>query len=445
MNNSIHSRILVSAFITLLLFMGLTGLVLDEAFQNNVKQAQRDNLRTQVYSLLAAAELDDNNQLQLPAEVTEPRLNLAESSLVARVLDSKGKTIWSSLSAQTVSLPEVLQPETGKFRFSSFSHARQHYTLVNFATSWVTDSDEAAFTFQVAQNNRVLDEQIILFRQNLWGWLAGVSLVLLLGQFLILRWGLKPLRQVASDLLEIEQNKKQRLKGRYPKEIEPLTNNLNALLDSAEQQLARYRDALGNMAHSLKTPIAVLQGILNKAEGQINSSEKTTALEQIKTINAIVEYQLQRAATVGKAQLKEACRIKPVAEKISNTLNKVYQDKQVKLDIDMHDDIRMAIDEGDLYELLGNLLENAYKWCQQQVRIKAIKENNKTGIIIEDDGPGISDAMQEKILKRGQRADETTPGHGLGLAMVNDMLLLYQGSMQVSRSPLGGAMITITL
>ncbi len=425
--------------------MGLTGLVLDEAFQNNVRQAQRDNLRTQVYSLLAAAELDENNQLQLPVEVTEPRLNLAESSLVARVLNSKGKPVWSSLSAQTISLPVVTQTEPGKFRFSVFSHDKQHYTLVNFATRWLTDKEEAAFTFQVAQNNRIAEDQITLFRHNLWGWLAGVSLVLLLGQFLILRWGLKPLRQLASDVLKIEQNKKQRLDGRYAKEIEPLTNNLNALLDSAEQQLVRYRDALGNMAHSLKTPIAVLKGILNKAESQIERSEKETALEQIKTINTIVEYQLQRAATVGKAQLKEACRIKPIAEKISNTLKKVYQEKQVKLVLAIDDDIRMPIDEGDLYELLGNLLENAFKWCQHQVSIKAVKENNKTLVTIEDDGPGISDEIQEKVLKRGQRADETTPGHGLGLAMVNDMLLLYQGSMQISRSPLGGAMITITL
>ena len=425
--------------------MGLTGLVLDEAFQNNVRQAQRDNLRTQVYSLLAAAELDENNQLQLPVEVTEPRLNLAESSLVARVLNNKGEDVWSSLSAQTISLPVITQAEPGKFHFSVFSHDRQHYTLVNFATRWVTDKEEVAFTFQVAQNNRIAEDQITLFRHNLWGWLAGVSLVLLLGQFFILRWGLKPLRQLASDVLKIEQHQKQRLDGRYPKEIEPLTNNLNALLDSAEQQLVRYRDALGNMAHSLKTPIAVLKGILNKAESQIDSSEKETALEQIKTINTIVEYQLQRAATVGKAQLKEACRIKPIAEKISNTLNKVYQEKQVKLVLAIDNDIRMPIDEGDLYELLGNLLENAFKWCQHQVSIKAVKENNKILLTIEDDGPGISDQMQKKILKRGQRADETTPGHGLGLAMVNDMLLLYQGSMQITRSSLGGARITITL
>ena len=171
----------------------------------------------------------------------------------------------------------------GKFSFSNTENEKKTYTLVNFTTQWVTDNSEKTYIFQVAENNEVLNSQISLFRKNLWGWLAGVSFVLIVIQTLILRWGLKPLRYVAEDLLEIENGQEKRLSAEYPKEITPLTQNLNQLLDSSQQQLSRYRDALGNMAHSLKTPIAVLQGIFNSTD----SKDKETALQQLKTINSI--------------------------------------------------------------------------------------------------------------------------------------------------------------
>ena len=156
-----------------------------------------------------------------------------------------------------------------------------------------------------------------------------MEILLIIVQTLILRWGLKPLRHVAEDLIKIEEGKKIKLSDNYPKEITPLTNNLNQLLDSSSQQLKRYRDALGNMAHSLKTPIAVLQGIVNKT----TSEDKNTALEQISTINNIVEYQLKRAATIGQKQLTHHNNLRSIAEKILNSLQKVYADKNITLEI----------------------------------------------------------------------------------------------------------------
>lgn len=441
MNFSIHSRILFSALIILTLFMGLTGIVLDKAFRNNITNLQQENLRTQIYTLLASAELNDNGKLLLPADMTEPRLNLSESTLHSRVVTNKNKVVWQSKSMLNINLPFICNREIGKFSFSKMTHNKNSFTLVTFTTQWITDSGEKTYIFQVAENENILSSQINLFRKNLWGWLAGVSFILIIIQTLILRWGLKPLRYVAEDLLKIENGNEKRLGSEYPKEITPLTKNLNQLLDSSQQQLIRYRDALGNMAHSLKTPIAVLQGII----ANTTIKEKETALEQLKSINTIVEYQLQRASTVGQLQFAEAITLRPITEKIVNTLNKVYKDKNVDSQVEIPDTLSIKVDEGDLFEILGNLIENAFKWCNNKVLLSAHINNGKTQLTIEDDGPGIDEKECELILLRGQRADQTTPGHGLGLAMVSDMLLLYEGSMQISKSSLGGAKIVINI
>lgn len=421
--------------------MSLTGILLDSAFRNNAFKSQQENLRTQIYTLLATAELNDKNILQLPEEITEPRLNITESDLHARVITIDKKIIWRSKSILNTPLAVAEKILPGKFYFSEFSFNNQLYTLVNFSTQWVNPAGEQTYIFQLAENRNILDLQLDRFRKSLWGWLAAVSFLLIIIQTLILRWGLKPLRHVAEDLITIEKGKTNKLSGEYPKEITPLTNNLNQLLDSSQQQLTRYREALGNMAHSLKTPIAVLQGIINAT----TSKDKSIALEQLATIYNIVEYQLQRAATAGRLQSTEAVDLELVAGKIIKSLLKVHGEKNIKVTINIPAKTMLKIDQGDLYELLGNLLENAFKWCHKKIQITATNIHQQTQITIEDDGPGISKEKRERILLRGQRADQNTPGHGLGLAMVNNILLLYKGSITISDSHSGGAKIIIKI
>ena len=441
MKFSIHSRILFSALIILILFMGLTGLLLNQAFRNNVENSQRENLRIQVYTLLAAAELDENNHLQLPDEITEPRLNITESGLHARVITADKKIIWQSKSMlnKNIEVPENIL--TGKFYFSAFRLKQDTYTSLNFATQWISEEGEKIYIFQIAENQNVFNSQIILFQKNLWGWLAGVSFILIIIQTLILRWGLKPLRHVAEDLIEIEKGKSKQLNAEYPKELTPLTNNLNQLLESSQLQLTRYREALGNMAHSLKTPIAVLQGLINVT----SCKDKELALEQLSTINNIVEYQLQRASAAGRLQPAELIALQPVTEKIISSLAKVHRDRNISVVLEVPANLMIKIDQGDIFELLGNLLENAFKWCNKKVSVTAQQINDQALIIIEDDGPGINESEKKRILLRGQRADQNTPGHGLGLAMVNDILLLYKGELKITDSKLGGAKIVIKL
>ncbi len=442
MKHSIHARVLISALVILVLFMSLTGFVLDEAFRNNAEKSQQENLRTQIYALLANAELDDeNNNLTLPEEITEPRLNIIDSNLHARVISANNQLVWQSKSLFNFNISVPTDITAGEFYFSKVRHDEQTYTALNFSTLWISDRQEKQYIFQIIENRNVLDAQISLFRKNLWGWLAGISFLLVIIQMFILRWGLTPLRHVANDLSQIEQGHATKLSDNYVKEITPLTNNLNQLLESSSQQLTRYRDALGNMAHSLKTPIAVLQGIVSS----FKDNDKKIANEQIETINNIINYQLQRASTAGKTRLSGFTNVYSIADKIINALEKVYKDKNVEVKYAGNKDISIKIEQGDLYELLGNVIENAFKWCNKKINVSVEKINGQVRISIEDDGPGIDDKIEKRILIRGQRADENTPGHGLGLAMVKDMLLLYDGSLEFKKSNLGGAGIIITM
>ena len=216
-----------------------------------------------------------------------------------------------------------------------------------------------------------------------------------------------------------------------------LTDNLNHLLVRERAQQQRYRDALADLAHSLKTPLALLKGVAG--DPQLLSQ---TLPEQLERMNHIVAYQLQRASTAGAARFAVALAVNPVLDKTAASLRKVYAEKGLQLDI-VADEVLWKIDEGDLYELLGNLLDNACKWCRQRVRVTLASDADALHLEVADDGPGVADP--QAILRRGVRADEQVPGHGIGLAMIADIVHAYGGELAIRRSNLGGASFCVTL
>jgi two-component system sensor histidine kinase PhoQ len=246
----------------------------------------------------------------------------------------------------------------------------------------------------------------------------------------------------------METGRTQTLHGRYPAELQPLADNLNTLLVNARAHLERYRDALGNLAHSLKTPLAVLRATV-EAKTPVEELRMVTQ-EQLQNMNDIVEYQLQRAAVAGRTALSAPLPVAPTAQKILSALGKVYGSKSIRAELDISSDVIFHGDEGDLLEVLGNLADNAFKWAKARVCIEAHNESgDKSGprftLRVEDDGPGIEPDQVSLVRARGARADAATPGHGLGLAMVQEVVQLYGGVLEISRSPLGGAAVEVRL
>ena len=215
-------------------------------------------------------------------------------------------------------------------------------------------------------------------------------------------------------------------------------------MKNSTAQLERYRNALSDLAHSLKTPLAVLR---NEIEELPDGSDARRSLEeQVQRMDLTVQYQLQRAAASGRTALTPSVGILPVAERIRNSLLKVYSDKSLDFEIDLSPTLLFKGDEGDLTELLGNLLDNACKWAARRVRLRGSEQGEDLTLVIEDDGPGVSQAALAHLRERGARGDPTRPGQGIGLAVVDELVSgVYGGSIEVDRSDLGGARIQIRI
>jgi two-component system sensor histidine kinase PhoQ len=229
-----------------------------------------------------------------------------------------------------------------------------------------------------------------------------------------------------------------------------LTTSLNTLVHNERERRERYRHALDDLAHSLKTPLAVLRGA---SEASAAPAELDTAVRaQVDRMAEIVDYQLRRASTAGRSVMAATVPVAAVARKVVDALAKAYRDKQVRCRIDIDPALRFHGDEGDLMELLGNLLDNAHKWCRHEVRLEAralataAAASARLSIRVEDDGPGFPAAEGDRLFERGMRADQVREGHGIGLAVVRDIVRVYEGTVALGKSgALGGAEVTVSL
>lgn len=448
MMKSLSGRLRIAASGVLVAFLGLTGLTLDRAFRDSALAAVHERLQAQVYMLLGAANLDTFNRLTLPQALPEARFSTPDSGLYADVMDNQGNLVWRSPSLLGMALPffpAVRTPGDTQFAPLDASNGTPLFVLA-FTVSWETTANQyRLYTFRVAETQWNFLDQLWSFRRSLWGWLLAATGVLLAAQGLILRWSLQPLRRVAAEVTEIEAGRRTELSSDYPEELQPLTTNLNALLRQSHAHMERYRNALGNLAHSLKTPLAVIHSAL---ENEANHAEQRRTLqEQLERMNRTVDYQLQRAAASGPIALSTPLPVAPLTRKILDSLAKVYAERAPRLHSEVDQTTLFHGDEGDLLEILGNLADNACKWCRRQVVVRAYPgERGELVIEVEDDGPGIPADQAPLLLDRGQRADPSVAGHGIGLAVVRDLVEeVYYGQLNISRGRLGGALVQARL
>ena len=449
--HSFSGRLLIAASVVLAAFLGLTGLTLDRAFRDSAQSAVQDRLQAQVYMLLGVVDVDAFNRLTLPQALPEARFSTPDSGLYADVMDAQGNLVWRSPSLLGRALPffpAVRNP--GDTQFAPLESAEGDLLfLLAFTVSWeVAPNQYRLYTFRVAETQWNYLDQLWSFRRSLWGWLLAATGVLLAVQGLILRWSLKPLRRVTAEVTEIESGQRAELSSDYPEELRPLTTNLNTLVRQGRTLLERYRNALGDLAHSLKTPLAVLRSALEN--GAPPEELRQALIEQVERMNRTVDYQLQRAAASGPVALSMPLSVAPLAHRILDSLTKVYAERNLDLRCEIATNTVFYGDEGDLMEILGNLADNACKWARRQVVVRAwpAEDDRRAELIVEveDDGPGIPAKQAPLLLNRGQRADPTVAGHGIGLAVVRDLVEeVYYGRLEIGYGALGGANIRARL
>ncbi len=449
---SLSARLLVTVSLLLLLFFGLAMIALESAFRDSAEQAIRDRLNVQMLMLIAAADTDENGRLTLPDQLPEARFMSPGSGLIGQVISESDVLEWRSMSAVGLFLPvEPVPAEEGmRFQQARTTDGSDMFSY-SLAVEWeVSNGETLTYTFTVAESLEPYRAQVGKFRDRLMTLFAAVTALILASQAIVLRWVLRPLRQVAQEIAEIETGERSELSKEYPSELQRLTRNTNRLLDAERKRLARYRNTLGNLAHSLKTPLAIVRNTLET--NRLGDEVESSIHQQVDRMSDIVGYQLQRAAASGSTTLGVAkIDVREVLDAIVESLNKVYADKRVSCKVTGPETLFYRAEKGDLMEVLGNLLDNAFKWCQSEVQISLNQQYAEgfelPGVIcvVSDDGPGISSKDAARVLKRGQRADESVAGHGIGLSVVRELVDIMRGTLSLDVGEKGGAEFTVSL
>jgi two-component system sensor histidine kinase PhoQ len=441
---SLSTRLLASVSVLLLLFFGVAVLVLDKLYRELSDSAMRTRLELQVEGLISASDENPGGKLLPRDSLREVRFANLGSGLYGQIDRSDGEAMWRSESLTGTGLNLTVDLGPGEKTLRELRTASgQEVLALSSGLEWEFPGRRAyRFVYTVAEDLAPYRIELQRFRQQLIGGFSVLMGALLVAMALLFRWVLKPVRQVEHEIEEIEAGRATELANGYPQELVGITANMNALLRSERERLARYRNTLGNLAHSLKTPLAVARSLAESPQLQ----------EQITRMDDIVNYQLKRAAMSGGTGLGSApIEVKGVIDALRSTLLKVYADKQLELQVEVDSAARFIGDQGDLMEIAGNILDNACKFCRKQVRIVAqplvSPDTRREGLllVVEDDGPGIAADHREHVLKRGARLDERVSGQGIGLSVVHEIAQLSGGGVDIDTSSLGGAKITVRL
>ncbi|UDL91550.1 histidine kinase [Mesorhizobium sp. PAMC28654] len=356
--------------------------------------------------------------------------------------------LHSSSMTRTVPSPSVAEvPFNSSFQRSYSTEGISGERLQVFESEFVLDTKNRAARFRVMGNQTELEQEIGSFQRRLLTYLSlfGVGMIAINAAAILL--GLQPLRRVRNALAMVREGTAQRLDGRFPAEIEPLANETNALIENNKRIVERSRTQVGNLAHSLKTPLAVLinEGrALGGAKGQLIAEQASSMQKQ-------VEHYLQRARVAAQRDsVVYRTPVAPLVQRMVRVVQKLNPRTSLSLSLPAAE-IVFAGEREDLEELLGNLLENAMKWARSAVAVSVTPLATRDDVAslfeisIEDDGPGIPEDKARDVLKRGRRLDETKPGTGLGLSIVADLVNEYGGVLALERSDMGGLKVVVRL
>ncbi len=435
---SITSRLVAGTSLVLAVFVVLVAVSVSWSVHQRAQTARFDRLQGLIYGILGATDINDSSLLVVNSQaLPDPRLNQPTSGLYAELVDNAGQRLWQSASSASW-LPESLPRPIGDWLFDTLEHPEKS-TLhrLQLSTAWAFDDGrELPFTVQVVDDADSLDRQLKRFDQTLWATLLASAAGLLVLQFLVLRQSLKPLHAIGDEVRSIEAGKRDSLSEDVPQELESLTSGLNALLRSERERHAQYRHLLDDLAHSLKTPLSVLQNLAepDKADGRI-------ILEQASLMQGSIERHVQRANLRSPRYLAPSINLRPLVERMAASLGKLYERSDLEFRLSLDTDFMVRMDEADLFEVLGNVLENACKYGARQITVT--DQADQRCLTIDDDGPGFPDIRLEQLLQRGVRADSQTAGSGMGLAAAQQLMAAYGGRLEPDHAPGGGARVRL--
>ena len=430
---SLKSRLVLAAIVWLTAMVIAVGVSVPNQVFNYMVDDTKSQLTIYMDEISASLEADETGNLSLTTNLSDPRFNRPYSGLY-----------WSAKTEKELLRSRSLWDKkiTTDKKDKDYLGARNEKLIYIKTTLYYPDYD-GPIDVIIGIDEQPIEDTVGSLMGQLWIILALLYLGVLAVIFLQVQWSLSPLTKMHKELSQLRSGDKTRLDQDYPKEVAPVVSDLNALVFHYQELLERARHHAGNLSHALKTPLSVLKNEISSLDDQTQSLLQPP----VDQIQSQIDYHLGRARMAGSKNILSV-RANPSqrVDAISMAFDKVYAQRGVTLINELDSDIDVAVDKTDLDEMVGNLLENAYKWSDSIIRVHSeSKDNDDIEIIVEDDGPGIPDQDIKQAVERGVRLDETTPGTGLGLNIVSEMAHSYRGKLTLSRSSMGGLKAVLSL
>lgn len=438
--NSLTFRLFVTSVVWVSLTLVIVAILLTIMFQRHVEEHFDAFLFDHLEENVAAGRIGENGQFFMSWIPVDLRFNQPLSGWYWQV--NKGRTVIATSSSLGNNLLTFQLPESEKDReiqrILGPNNEKLRIALVNVPL----DNSEQRYTFAIAGSVSIIELDVEDFTTDLGITLIVLGIGLVSVILLQIRFGLKPLRLLKDALQDVRSGNRQRLPDDFPVEVQPTVRELNAVMDHSEALLERARTQVGDLAHALKNPLSVIKNEANQIQGERGA----ILVEKADAMGNYVERYLSRARAAGSGNIVSASvRIKPIADDISYLMKHVYKDRLIDIEFSALNNLYFKGDAQDLEEMLGNLMDNACKWASSKVKVSGSNNDSRLVLVVEDDGAGIAEQDRGTVLKRGQRLDETVPGSGLGLGIVLDLATLYQGSLMLEQSSMGGLRAVLEL
>ena len=447
-SGSLRFRLIALWAVFLIIAIEIASLGLQMLFERSIMRRIKEELRGDLQLLTEAIVADGKTGIRLLTAPSDPQFTIAYSGRYWQVSRGneavlRSSSLWDyKLAVDAQILPNKA---TADVRIDG-PDSQSLFGLKQTVNLDRGDSQGQSLSVVAAVDYRELERAQQKFSDDLTIGLSGLALLLLLAASAHVVIGLRPLRDLQARLAKVRGGEIRRLEGKFPKEVMPLVAETNALLDAQDAALEAARTHAGNLAHGLKTPLAIMATQARTLRRRGDNDLAGQIERQIEAMRRHVERELARTRARGTGlthhqRIDTAASIRELVE----AMRLLPMGQNLQWNLALKEPLMLAVDRTDFQEIMGNLIDNAHKWAKTKVRIESRLADHRAVFVVEDDGPGVAEADLARILERGVRADTTVPGTGLGLAIVSDVVAAYEGRLELMRSTLGGLAAVVTL
>ncbi len=442
---TLKARLIAVAAIWILIGMGLAGFTLSAIFRQHVTTQFEEELYVHLSELQRLAKVEGGSAV-LSRPLSDPRYDDDLSGFYWEI--QKGNEVLArsaSMRGPLLKVPLDQAQDVGVHLHDGMGPTGR--ILVAEQADWQSPAGPV-IRYLIGTDHRHIDKVIHDFDRTVALSLAGFSATLVLAAALLIALAMRPFSQLRTSLSQVRRGESKQIASAFPAEVQPLVDDLNSLLVSTGELVQRARTQAGNIAHGLKTPMAILSDEADRLERQGASKSAASIAAQLKKMQAHIDYQITRArASAAHVSLGNSASVALAMDEVTSALQRLYRDRPIALGRDFPEELRAACDRQDLNEILANLLDNAFKHTASRINISARAGAAGQGltIYIDDDGTGLPPEARDVVFNIGERWDSQVPGSGLGLAIARDLARLYGGDVSLEDSPIGGLRVALTL